>query len=37
LATDRQANKQTDRQTDEQMDTPLAWSLSRCRKRRLNK
>jgi len=27
----------TDRETDEQMDTPVAWSRSRCRKRRLNK
>ena len=26
-----------DRQTDEQMDTPVAWSRSRCRERRLNK
>jgi len=26
-----------DSQTDEQMDTPVAWSRSRCRERRLNK
>jgi len=30
---DRQANEQT----DEQMDSPVAWSCSRCRERRLNK
>jgi len=27
---------QTDKQTDEQTDTPVAWSRSRCRERRLN-
>jgi len=30
-------NRQTDKQTYEQMDTPVAWSRSRCRERRLNK
>ena len=29
--------RQTDKHTDEQMDTPVAWSRSRCRERRLNK
>jgi len=33
LAIDRQINEQT----DEQMDTPVAWSRSLCRERRLNK
>jgi len=31
----RQTGRQTDRQTDEQIDTPVAWSRSRCRERRL--
>jgi len=34
---DRQTNRQTNRQADEQIDTPVAWSRSRCRERRLNK
>jgi len=29
-------NRQTDKQTDEQKDTPIAWSRSLCRERRLN-
>jgi len=31
----KQTNRQTDRWTNEQMDTPVAWSRSRCRERRL--
>ena len=33
---DRQTDRHTDRQTSEQMDTPVAWSRSRYRERRLN-
>ena len=29
-------DRHTNKQTDEQMDTPVAWSRSRCRERRLN-